>query len=108
MIRGRRSRSSTCATLGRKPAIERVWKAVVLLQAPFPLDTIAPTAPDQLASAISDPGFHVVINDVTQAKQTELFSIERSFLDRATATIEAGVDESGYGFVRLQIGQAGY
>lgn len=83
-------------------AIERVWKAVVLLQTPFPLATIARAAPDHVEHAISDPGFHVVINDVTQATQTELFSIERSFLDKATATIEAGVDGNGVGFVRVR------
>ncbi|WP_294329162.1 ATP-binding protein, partial [uncultured Sphingomonas sp.] len=83
-------------------AIERVWKAVVLLQAPFPLAAVAPAVITAPHGVSADPGFHVVINDVTQARQTELFSIERSFLDKATATIEAGVDEDGKGFVRLR------
>lgn len=83
-------------------AIERVWRAVVLLQAPFPLSVSARPGDQSQGDAVQDPGFHVVINDVTQAKQTELFSIERSFLDRAAATIEAAVDEDGRGFVRLK------
>jgi signal transduction histidine kinase len=83
-------------------AIERVWKAVVLLQAPFPLAAVTPAAASAYNGAPADPGFHVVINDVTQARQTELFSIEKSFLDKATATIVAGVDEEGQGFVRLR------
>lgn len=83
-------------------AIERVWKAVVLLQAPFPLAAVTPVMPSTREGALADPGFHVLINDVTQAEQTELFSIERSFLDKATATIVAGVDEDGTGYVRLR------
>lgn len=79
-------------------AIERVWKAVVLLQAPFPLALLS----NATNAAATDPGFHVSINDVTQARQSELFSIERSFLDRSLARIEAHVDDNGHGFVRLR------
>ncbi|WP_082925367.1 sensor histidine kinase [Erythrobacter neustonensis] len=88
-------------------AIERVWKAVVLLQAPFPLAAPAPRRNDLTETSSPDPGFHVVINDVTQSRQTEIFSIERSFLDRATATIEAEVDQDGRGFVRLRSDKLG-
>ena len=78
-------------------AIERVWKAVVLLQSPFPL--AKPTAEE---AASDDPGFHVAINEVSRERQTELFSIEKSFLDKAVAEIEADIDDEGYAVVRLR------
>lgn len=79
-------------------AIERVWKAVVLLQAPFPLSEGPPGGPE----ATDDPGFQVFINEISRDKQTELFSIEKSFLDKALAQIEADIGEDGRAWVRLR------
>ncbi|MNS56464.1 Blue-light-activated protein [compost metagenome] len=78
-------------------AIERVWKSIVLLQAPFPIATRTPG----LGSS-SDPGFQVVINDKTHEAQSELFSIQKSFLDHALAEITAEIDEHGKARVRLR------
>ena len=77
-------------------AIERVWKAVVLLQAPFPI-----SAPDRDGGGV-DPGFQVFINDVSRDKQTELFSIQSAFLDRATAEIVASIASDGTATVHLR------
>lgn len=76
-------------------AIERVWKAVVLLQAPFP---IAKTA----RAGTSDPGFQVLINDVSRQEQAELFSIEKSFLSQSLAEITANIGKDGTATVRIQ------
>lgn len=75
-------------------AIERVWRAVVKLQAPFPI-----AKPP--VNKKGDPGFQVIINQVTQEKQSELFSIEKSFLSNALAEITAEIDEDGFARVRL-------
>ncbi|WP_435268782.1 ATP-binding protein [Shinella sp. BE166] len=80
--------------------IEKVWRAVVLLQPPFPVgtdDTHALLIGDYRA----DPGFKVEINDVTQEAQRELFSIEKSFLSQALATIRARIDETGLAALRV-------
>jgi len=79
-------------------SIERVWRSVILLQPPFEL------APVKLAAADSpdaDPGFQVIINGVTQAEQTEQFSIETDFLSRAAAIITGSVDEEGRATARV-------
>lgn len=82
-------------------AIERVWKAVVLLQPPFPI-VVTPQGRRTTNKSGRDAGFQVVINNVTRDEQTELFSIERSFLDKALALIEAAVDDDGRAYVRLR------
>jgi signal transduction histidine kinase len=74
--------------------IERVWRAVVKLQAPFPIAKIAD-------AGSGDPGFQVIINKVTQEQQHELFSIEKNFLSNALAEITAEVDYDGNAIVRL-------
>lgn len=79
-----------------KADIEKVWRAVILLQPPFPVSTPATVDADTL-----DPGFSVTINDVTKEDQAELFSIEKSFLSQAVATITASVDAQGKATVRL-------
>lgn len=82
-------------------SIDRVWKAVVLLQPPFPIT--APVRGRQSTNdSKRDPGFQVLINNVTRDQQTELFSIERSFLDKALALIEAEVYDDGRAYVRLR------
>ena len=80
-----------------KNEIEKVWRAVILLQPPFPVEQ-----PKTADEADADPGFTVTINDVSREQQAELFSIEKSFLSQAAATITAFVDASGVGHVRLQ------
>lgn len=80
--------------------IEKVWRAVVLLQPPFPV-AIDDTHTVLTGSFRPDPGFKVEINDVTQEAQRELFSIEKSFLSQALATITASIDESGRATLRV-------
>jgi signal transduction histidine kinase len=79
-------------------AIERVWRSVILLQPPFEIRPIAPVASVRVEA---DPGFRVVINGVTQAQQTERFSIETDFLSRATAIIQGSVDKVGRAVVTV-------
>lgn len=76
-------------------AIERVWKSVVLLQPPFPI------AAPVIANA-DDPGFRVAINDTSRTEKAELFSIEKSFLSHALASITAEIDDHGKATVRLR------
>ena len=86
-------------------AIEKVWRAVILLQPPFPTFASANSEPDAAKRGIvvagkgderpSDPGFSVVINGTTRQGQTALFSIKQSFLSQAVARITASIDEDG-------------
>ncbi|KQQ73791.1 hypothetical protein ASF70_08300 [Rhizobium sp. Leaf321] len=82
--------------------IERVWRAVVLLQPPFPVSHKQLSALHKEVEVSGDPGFKVTINGVSQARQTELFSIEKSFLSQSLATVTASVDENGHAFVKLK------
>jgi signal transduction histidine kinase len=80
-------------------AIERVWRSVILLQPPF---EISPAVRPAGKGSTSDPGFHVVINGVTQAQQTDKFSIETDFLSRAAAIVTGSVDSSGRATARVR------
>ena len=80
--------------------IEKVWRAVVLLQPPFPV-AIDDTHLVLEGGFRADPGFKVEINDVSQESQRELFSIERSFLSHALATITAAIDDKGIASLRV-------
>lgn len=80
--------------------IEKVWRAVVLLQPPFPV-AIDDTHIILDGGFRADPGFKVDINDVSQESQRELFSIERSFLSHALATITAAIDGRGIATLRV-------
>lgn len=103
-------------------AIDRVWRAVVLLQPPFDLsdqaepveaeegavtdaDDIPPAADGDAVKPTdeggADPGFRVTINGVSQNEQEELFSIEKSFLSLALARITATIDADGVAAVHL-------
>ena len=85
-------------------AIDRVWKAVVLLQAPFPIArsvTQSGNSPSDPPRTADDPGFQVIINDVTRDQKAQLFSIEKSFLDNALAEITASIDADGKARVHL-------
>lgn len=100
-----------------KTAIDKAWRAVVLLQPPFDLaaskeETELPGSSENLDPGTDvaiaapgdperDPGFRVTINGVRQETQEELFSIEKSFLDLAVARITASIDEAGVGRVRV-------
>lgn len=75
-------------------AIDRVWKAIVLLQTPFPLAKPG-------SGKTRDPGFQVVIDDVSRDQRSELFSIEKSFLNQALATITAEIHKDGTASVRV-------
>lgn len=83
-------------------AIESIWRSVILLQAPFEVVEVQRGDDPGKDESEPDPGFRVEINGVSQDKQRALFSIEKSFLDHALATIEAEIDEKGRGHVRLK------
>lgn len=78
-------------------AIRRVWRSVLLLQPPFPISTQA----EDVAHLRQDPGFAVVINGTSRDDKNTEYSIERSFLSQAIATITASVDERGAARVRV-------
>jgi signal transduction histidine kinase len=73
-------------------AISRVWRSVLLLQPPFPV-AVKTSVHD--SSTEIDPGFSVTINGVSRADKSAEFSIEKTFLPQALATITATIDENG-------------
>lgn len=78
-------------------AISRVWRSVLLLQPPFPISSRAA----DVAGRWQDPGFAVVINGTSRAEKNTEYSIERSFLSQAIATITASVDDAGVATVKV-------
>lgn len=78
-------------------AIARVWRSVLLLQPPFPISTRAADVADRR----HDPGFGVVINGTSREDKKTEYSIERSFLSQAIATVTASVDDAGVAVVRV-------
>jgi signal transduction histidine kinase len=80
-------------------AISRVWRSVLLLQPPFP---VANRKPVEDSSAESDPGFSVTIDGVSRAQKSAEFSIEKTFLPQALATITATVDVAGKAVVSVK------
>lgn len=79
-------------------AIARVWRSVMLLQPPFPIS--AKNA--KMSGGAQDPGFAVVINGSSRDDKKSEFSIEKSFLSQAIATITASIDADGNATVRVQ------
>ncbi len=78
-------------------AIARVWRSVLLLQPPFPISTrVADTADRR-----QDPGFAVIINGASREDKKTEYSIERSFLSQAIATVTASIDDAGVATVRV-------
>jgi signal transduction histidine kinase len=81
------------------PAINRVWRSVLLLQPPFPVANRPHIDPGH---AEIDPGFSVTINGVSRSDKSAEFSIEKTFLPQALATITATVDEYGKAVVSVK------
>lgn len=88
--------------------IGRVWKAVLLLQSPDlavrshlpsqqPINRSHPQT-----SSLPDPGFQVEINGQKQGAQLQMFSLQKSFLDGALATISAKIGPDGTGYVSVK------
>ncbi len=75
-------------------AFNKVWKSVVFLQPPF---KIAKTSTE----ACADPGFSVAINGKSNSVVSAEFSIEKSFLQHALATITAKIDHRGVATIYL-------
>lgn len=86
-------------------AVQRVQRAVLLLQPPFPTDRIVEVSSDQCESRL-DPGFNVrVIWEGREGLPDD--SGLRNFLDAATATISGWVDEQGIGTWRIHSNRLG-
>ncbi|OJX71896.1 ATP-binding protein [Magnetospirillum sp. 64-120] len=81
-----------------EPTMQRVWKAVLLLQPPFPVSRAHPLL---AVGHQQDPGFEVTINGLSSRKQRTNLSIETSFLDHAIAEIRGHIDEHGNAYVRV-------
>lgn len=79
-------------------AISRVWRSVLLLQPPFP---VASKKGIEDGAGEKDPGFSVTIDGVSRAQKSAEFSIEKTFLPQALATITATVDETGKAVVSV-------
>jgi hypothetical protein len=77
-------------------AIQRVWKAVLLLQPPFPISLVS----DVGSAPKLDPGFRVTIDGNALSDVPEM-SIEKTFLSNALATISGTIDEKGVARVNV-------
>lgn len=73
-------------------ALAKVWRAVILLQPPFP---IAVPVSSEASAPVVDPGFAVEINGRSREQQRTEYSIEKSFLSQAFAKIDASIDADG-------------
>lgn len=82
------------------PAISRVWRSVLLLQPPFPVNKVL-TRSEVADQTQSDAGFSVSINGKSKGQRQVEFSIEKSFLSQAFAEISASIDEDGTAKVRV-------
>ena len=80
-------------------ALAKVWRAVILLQPPFPIARLPANAPTPDAAV--DPGFAVEINGRSREQLRTEYSIEKSFLSQAFAKIEASIDKDGNAFVSV-------
>jgi signal transduction histidine kinase len=77
-------------------ALAKVWRAVILLQPPFPVSTVSTISTEAGdIGAATDPGFAVEINGRSREQQRTEYSIEKSFLSQAFAKIEASIDADG-------------
>lgn len=74
-------------------ALQRAWKAVLLLQPPFKLNTQFKRDENQPENV--DPGFEVVINGTNSKNHEIALSIEHGFLNTALAEISGVIDKSG-------------
>ncbi|CAI8774178.1 Histidine kinase [Pseudomonas chlororaphis] len=80
-------------------ALQRAWKAILLLQPPFKLKNKFLRNED-IPKDI-DPGFEVIINGVTRRQQTTELSIDNAFLEHAIAEINGSIDEQGNAKIRV-------
>lgn len=74
-------------------AMQRAWKAIMLLQPPFKLTKNPAHQNDDGRKA--DPGFEVTINGISGQQQRTAISLESTFLDHAIAEINGVIDDSG-------------
>lgn len=74
-------------------AMQRAWKAILLLQPPFKLAN--PVKHNDPGLIKTDPGFEVTINGITGTQQRTAISLESAFLDHAIAEIQGEIDEHG-------------
>lgn len=79
--------------------IDRAWRAVLLLQPPFPISCRASHARDDNYEL--DPGFEVVINGISSRNHHTRVSIKSSLLDHALAEISGEVLPDGTAVVRV-------
>ena len=73
-------------------AMQRAWKAILLLQPPFKLSKAAKL---NNSNAEADPGFVVTIDGITGKQQRTAISLESTFLDHAIAEIKGEIDDAG-------------
>lgn len=75
--------------------LKRVWTSVLSLQPPFPIARASRAKRDQQLKYEIDPGFQVEINVGSENEVKQQFSVQKSFLDQAVATISGRIDEKG-------------
>jgi len=80
-------------------AMQRSWKAILLLQPPFKLKNKFLRS-EQIPRDV-DPGFDVIINGVTSKQQTTELSINSAFLEHALAEISGSIDQQGNANIRV-------
>lgn len=80
-------------------ALQRAWKAILLLQPPFKLKKQFQR--DESTPKDIDPGFEVNINGITRKQQTTELSIDNSFLDHALAEISGVIDDQGKAIITV-------
>ncbi|MFY0572495.1 sensor histidine kinase [Archangium lansingense] len=79
--------------------IQKIQKAVLLLQPPFPATTVAPGK--SARGPESDPGFTVSIKLDDALAKVELMGF-KEFLSSATAVIEGSIDAKGSGLWKVE------
>lgn len=79
--------------------LDRVWRSVMLLQAPQGVASVTPSV--EVNGEDPDPGFQAVINGISQGSMKDLISMESRFLSQALATITAGIREDGTAWAKV-------
>lgn len=78
--------------------IDRSWRAVLLLQPPFPLSR---RVNNNTSKYEPDPGFEVIINGISSRNHRTRTSIKSSLLDHALADISGEILPDGKAYVRV-------
>lgn len=86
-------------------AMQRVWKAVLLLQPPFKISRRSSHPESEISEP--DPGFEVVINGLSSRQRRVELSIEKSFLDHAIADISGEILPDGSAYARVRSDKLG-